>query len=317
LVDRVARIEAAEAVPEAQAELEGVPTKVRFALVDYAGDDELVLSARLALRRYPEMAARVIALYGAAEPFERVLRRYGPEAIPPIHYFVAHELTSLELRSWLREPPVPAGTGGGDAAAKRPVVRGWYAIAFIERSGHDFLGQFVTDGQGRVSWVQSERLATATKRLFTSGVTGLEAKWHRGDALAMEDFGWAAVDVLAPLAAFKLVRAGKAGGRTAKSGRLAPAGSGASRAGRGLAIAGTVAGLGYVALHPSVLNSVAADIATALGLPGWAVIGGVWFLLLLPAIGLLQVLGRRLLAPATRLLVMAARGVARMRARSA
>jgi hypothetical protein len=95
------------------------------------------------------------------------------------------------------------------------------------------------------------------------------------------------------------------------------AGSGASRAGRGVAIAGTAAGLGYVALHPSVLNSVAVGIATALGLPGWVVIGGVWFLLLLPAIGLLQVLGRRLLAPATRLLVMAARGLARMRARSA
>jgi len=72
----------------------------------------------------------------------------------------------------------------------------------------------------------------------------------------------------------------------------------------GVAIAGTAAGLGYVPLHPRVLNSLAAAIATALGLPGWVVIGGVWFLLLLPAIGLLQVLGRRLLAPATRLLVM-------------
>jgi len=321
LTERVVRLETEKAFPEAADELNRYDPDVRLALLDYADDDELVLSARLALKRYPEMAQRVIGLYGPAEPFETILRRYGPEAIPPVHYFLANELASLELRALVAEPPPSPRRQPVERdqppSVDTPGVRGWYAIAFIDEAGHDFLGQFVVDeATGDVSWIQTERLATGAKRFFTSGLTGLESKWQRGDALAATDFGWAAVDVLAPIAAFKVVRAGKAAGRSAKSvraaSRAAKAGGRLSRAGRTIAIAGTVAGIGYVALNPSLLNSLGAGIAATLGLPAWAVNGVIWFLVLLPALMVAAFAQRWLVRPAYRVLSLVVMGLVRL-----
>ncbi len=328
LTERVVRLETERAFPEAADELNRHDTDVRLALLDYAGDDELVLSARLALKRYPEMAERVIGLYGPAEPFKKILERYGPDVIPPVHYFIANELPSLELRALTAEPPPSprrAREGIEDDAppsVDTPGVRGWYAIAFIEEAGHDFLGQFVVDdATGDVSWVQTERLATGAKRFFTSGLTGLEAKWQRGDELAAGDFGWAAVDVLAPVAAFKLVRAGKVAGRSAQSvrtgARAAKAGARLGRAGRAIAMAGTVAGVGYVALNPSVLNSLGAGIAATLGVPSWAVNGLIWFVVLLPVLMLAAFAQRWLVRPAYRVLAMLITGLVRLQRRLA
>ncbi len=327
LTERVVRLETQEAFPEAADELNRYDTDVRLALLDYAGDDELVLHARLALKRYPEKAGRVIGLYGPAEPFKKILRGYGPEVIPPVYYFIAHEVPSLELRALAAEPPPSPqrrerADGGKDEppSVDTPGVRGWYAIAFIEQEGHDFLGQFVVDrATGEVSWVQTERFATGAKRLLTSGLTGLEAKWQRGDELAASDYGWAAVDVLAPIAAFKIVRAGKIAGRSAKSvragARTAKVGARLGRAGRTIAIAGTAAGIGYVALNPSVLNSLGAGIAATLGVPSWAVNGVIWFVVLLPALMLVAFAQRWLVRPAYRLLAIVITGLVRLQRR--
>lgn len=316
LAERVVRLETEKAYPDLAAELAQYPPAVRLAFLDYAGDEELVLNARLALMRYPDMAPRVLALYGPADAFRDILRRHGPAVVPPVHYFLEHDLLTLRVRALLAEPPAApqdtaagAATAGDDGDALAPGVRGWYAIAFIREQGHDFLGQFVTDAAGEVSWVQSERFATGTKRFFTSGLTTLETKWQRGDDPAAGDYAWATVDVLVPVAAFKLARAGKLAGRSAKSARtgarLAQAGTGAARIGRTLAVVGSAAGLGYIALNPGVINSIGAGIAGSLGLPAWAVSGAIWFVLLLPALVLLRLGHRWLLRPACRLVALA------------
>lgn len=317
LAERVVRLETEKAFPDLSAELAQYPPAVRLAFLDYADDEELVLNARLALMRYPNMAPRVLALYGPADAFRESLRRHGPAVVPPVHYFLEHDLLTLRLRALLTEPPAAPGaaatgetsgdTDDGDAIA--PEVRGWYAIAFIREQGHDFLGQFVIDDVGEVSWIQSERFATGTKRFFTSGLTTLETKWQRGDDTSAGDYAWATVDVLMPIAAFKLARAGKLAGRSAQSARtgarLARAGSAAGRIGRTLAVAGSAAGIGYIAMNPGVLNSIGAGIAESLGLPAWAVNGALWFVLLLPALVLLRLVRRWLLRPACRLVALA------------
>lgn len=211
LADHELDLRVARLLPAHAEELRDRPAPVRRAFVDLAGDEQLVLSARLALLRHPAMAERVLPLYADRDAFRLILREHGAAVVPPIHYFLTHTPTTLRLRaqvvSWLSERD--------DQPGRRPAIlspheRGLYAIEFIRREGHDFLGQFVTDATGEVHRIQSERLATETKRFFTSGITGLEMKRRLGQEARLDDYGWAAVDVLLPFAIFKATRAGKA-----------------------------------------------------------------------------------------------------------
>jgi len=299
------------ALPAVSAELRDEPAGVRTALIDFAGDQQLVLNARLALLRHPALSREVLPLYADSRAFRLVLREHGPAAIPPIHYFLTHEPATLELRarvvSWLSawddEP-------GRRPATLSPHERGTWAIEFIRREGHDFLGQFAVTASGTVHWIQSERFATETKRFFTSGLVALETRRRLGHETYASDYGWAAVDVLLPFAAFKAARVGKAAataraGRVAARGvrgaRVAAAGSRAARIaqlGRTALKAGAVAGTAYVVMNPGVIGSIGGEIAQWTGLPAWLVTGGLWFALFAP---LLLVLGfgwRWLLRPA-------------------
>lgn len=322
LTERVVRTETARAFPALADELNRQPTEVRLAFLDYADDEALVLNARLALLRYPDSAPRIIALYGASEDFRDILRMYGPAVIPPIDYFLHHEPTTLRVLAMVTPSPTPTassvGADSGESAAVEgaapddpaasltPEVRGHYAIHFIAETGHDFLGQFVTTPDGEVAWVQSERMATGIKRFFTSGLTRVETKWRVGDDITAGDYAWATVDVMVPIAIFKLARAGRVATGTARSTRgiAAATRSGATlgRTGRLVAAGGTLAGIGYVAMNPGVLNSIGAGIAEALGLPPWLVSAGLWFVLLLPLLIVLRIGQRWILRPIAALL---------------
>jgi hypothetical protein len=80
-----------------------MPIEDQALLLDYANNDSLLLKARLALLRYPELARRILPVYGAEPEFQEVLLTYGEVAIPVIGYFMDHELTSLEMRGALDE----------------------------------------------------------------------------------------------------------------------------------------------------------------------------------------------------------------------
>lgn len=312
LDERLIRGETQKALPEIADEIAGQPAQVRLTFLDYADDEELVLNARLALKRYPQQAPRILALYGPSEDFRAILRAYGPAVIPPIDYFLDHEPTSLRLYAMLAGPsadaePVPAAATQPtsaettDAGTLAPEIRGAWAIGFIRAEGHDFLGQFVLDDEGQVIRVQTERVATGVKRFFTSGLTTLETKRRTGADTTIGDYGWATVDILVPVAIFRLARAGRLATGTARTARVGAqstrAGLYGSRTVRLVAAGGALAGVGYIVTNPGVLNSIGAGIAETLGLPTWLVSGGLWFVLLLPALILARIAWRWLVRP--------------------
>jgi len=316
------------ALPGIADDLREQPDEVREAFLAFAGDRQLLLNAQLALLRHPLPARRVIPLYVERHAFRLVLREHGPAVIPPIHYFLDHEPATLRLRaqvvSWLSDP----GDGHGDRpTVLTPHERGLYAIEFIRREGHDFLGQFVTDDDGRVHWIQSERLATAAKRFLSSGLTELETKRRLGRQTTVDDYGWAAVDLMLPLAAFKAARLGKAGRaaragstmtRTARTARLATGASRTARLarfGRTAAKAGAIAGTAYLVLNPGVIGSVGAELARWTGLPPWLVTAGLWFALLAPLLLLLRCLYCWLVRPVGFVVLGVPAGISRFRQR--
>lgn len=299
--ERIVRIEATEALPHLADELKRWPVDVNATLLDYAGDRRLVLAAQLALVSYPEPAATVLGLYGTTPEFKRILRRYGPDVVLPIHYFLQHDSLLLHLRhratTAFGDNDNDAGASTSDASLTS-VERGWYAVGFIESEGHDFLGQFVLDSNGNASWVQTERFATGAKRFFTGGLTSLEEKWHRDQQIGAADYAWATVDVLVPVAAFRIARA-------ARAGRIARAGGPTVRlSARTVGAGATLATAGYLAMHPSLVGDIAHGIGESLALPGWLVEFGLWFLLLLPVLLIARGLYRWFLRPIRQLLVL-------------
>lgn len=184
---------------------------------------------------------------------------------------------------------------------------------FINREGHDFLGQFVVTPEGQVARVQSERLLESVNAFFAGGIRGLETRVRKDEEIGPGDVGWAALDVAVGVSAFKLVRLGR---NTAVAGRTMHftqrnAALGASLL-RGSAIGtriakyGAPAVLAYVAIrHPGVLNALLADAAGWLGLPAALLQTLGWTMLLLPLI----LLGRLLLGPMAALLIGVAKAL--------
>lgn len=299
--ERVVRIEAAEALPHLSDDLERWPVAVNATLLDYAGDERLTLAAQLALVSHPEAAENVLGRYGTTEVFKEILREHGARVVVPIHYFMEHDSLLLRLRHRISagsgaEQAGPEGEDSGSGLT--PSERGWYAVGFIREQGHDFLGQFVVEPSGETAWLQSERFATGAKRFFTSGLTTLETKWRRDEAIGAGDYAWAAVDVAVPIAAFRVAKAARAGRVARVGGRTLRA------AARPAGTAATLATAGYLVTHPSLIGDVAHGIAEALALPGWLVEGGIWFLVLLPLLVVGRMTYRWLIRPIRRLLIV-------------
>lgn len=336
--ERLVRLEAAAAAPAAAARLADESLAVNAAVVELAGTPELRLSAELALLRYPELSGEVLARYAGAQEFQDVLVRFGPAVIPPIGYFLRHEVRSLEVlraagsavegarraaaRLVGKDPEAGAGAPRPGAATTfgaqplTPEERGWYAIAFIREEGHGFLGQFVVAPDGRVEWVQTERLTEAAAGFFTGGIRSLETKLRRDEVPVLSDYLWAGVDVVVAASAVKVLRLGRAAGtgtRGALAARtVARGGRGALRAGRhALPVAVAYA----VVRHPSLISGLGAQLARVMGWPVVAVQGAVWFAVLLPLLVVLRLLLLVLARPLLWILAPLTRGLRRAQRR--
>ncbi len=336
--ERLIRIEASYVSPELAAQLRGETLLVQAAMLDLAGDPLLLLKARAALMRYPQMTREVLAIYAEEPEFREILRAYGESVIPPIYYFLHNEVRTVAFlhyaahkldtsraaisRFWRREQvaqqdsALEAGetADDGDTASNEltPEQRGWYAVNFIRDEGYDFIGQFVLNADGEPRWVQTERFLEGAGSLLAGGFRTLEAKIVSDQELMWADAGWAAVDVLAVVGTLKLVRIGKvatASGRSysitsrsaAVASRLVRAGQiagGSARYAKWPAIVGTA----YVVVkHPSLVSDALAGVARLAGLPAWPVLMGGWILILLPVLYLLAFVAK-LAAPLLRLL---------------
>ncbi|PLC50631.1 hypothetical protein CR159_06375 [Pollutimonas subterranea] len=297
-----------QSMPEAASEMVREPAEIQALFLVYADDPVLLAKARLALLRYPDMARPIFLMLGESQDFQEVLRRYGEDVTLPIHFFLTHEVFTLELmrglsetaqsalsavrRMWNGNETAPATTNGALTAEER----GRYAVQFIKAEGYDFLGQFVISPKGDVGWVQTERVLEGINSFFAGGIKGLESKVRRDEAIAMGDVGWAALDVAIGVSALKVLRMGRTtavGGRSLTfSQRSAALGAGLWRGsviGARLVKYGAPAVLAYIAIrHPSVINSLLGSAAEKLGLPvGLVQIVG-WTLVLLPIMLLLR-----------------------------
>lgn len=288
--------------------IEEEPVEAQAILLDLADDPLLLLKARAAFLRYPDMARTLFPLYGAEPEFQDILRRYGENILPPIQHFVSRPIGSIELmnkaaqryqavKQYFTAPSDGAAPGNAPPEPSRelsPEERGWYAVNFIESEGHDFLGQFIVDAQGDTQWVGTERVLEGLNQFFASGIRGLETNYRAGEEITAGDIGWASVDVLVFASAAKVLRMGRAAAVTTK---------GASRGTRSAALAARISqsgrlvlssaryakwpviiGAGYLVIaHPSLINDVLAGVADVLGYPVMAVQFVGWLLLLIPA----------------------------------
>ncbi|NGM86332.1 hypothetical protein G5B35_03335 [Parapusillimonas sp. SGNA-6] len=307
---RLMHLQLAEVVPDAADELVAESAELQALFLAYAHDPVLMAKARLALLRYPDKARSIFQMLGETQEFQDALRRYGEDITLPIHYFVTHEVATLELlrslsesaqsaldairRLWDGSVPSQAAQSG----ALSPEARGRYAVQFILAEGYDFLGQFVISPAGDVGWVQTERILEGINQFFVGGIKGLETKLRREESVAASDVAWAAVDVALGVTALKVLRLGKAGVAAGRpltfSQRTAALGSGLWRGsvvGSRLVKYGAPAVLAYVAIrHPSMINSMLGSAAEALGLPVTLVQVIGWTLVLLPVMLLLRFL---------------------------
>lgn len=296
---------------------------VKALLLDY--DHELAFKTQLALEKYGDDAQDVLERFGDDPTFHEIIRLYGENIIPVVSYFVHNDIASIRLiylaqqksdatlaaakqawaRFWQKEK-APDRAENPISETYGPALRGQRAIVTILDDGHQFLGQFVLDPDGKAVWIQTERSAQAVKSLFLSGAINLEQKYKTGKPLEPADVLSAGMDGFIFLGAFKALKVLRTTQEVRTVGLMkrtqllgAPL-LGKSALGRYAMKYGVTAGTLYlVARHPTLFSGVFMTIGQWLGLPpflsktiGWTVLLA---LLLVPVLALLA-LALRLLA---------------------
>ena len=331
---RMVRLEAQRALPSLAPALAEESPEINALFLSYAGEPALWAAAWLAIRNHGDLAREALLDYGLDPAFQRVLVRFGADAVLPVTYYRDHDIATLRAQHWLgtryRAASEQLSRWWQDDAEKAseanptttddeatpatltPARRGQIAIAILEAEGHGFLGQFVIDADGEVQWLQSERVVSDIGDFFTGGLRDLESQWRRGEPVGVADLGWAGVDLLVMTSAIKVLRAGRA----VRAG-AAVEGQGARATGRGVLAGGgrfvnlsraakvaAVTGTAYVVLrHPSLVSALGANAARWLGWPVWLGQFLIWTLVLLPFLIVARFVYRWVLAPLLWLLV--------------
>ncbi len=149
-----------------------------------------------AAQRYPESAAKVFAVYGEDETFQKVLDRLGHAVIPVVAYFVEHGSRELQLRQAAGEAMQRIWEGKTPKWAN--ITReqiGLIAIYQLERRGHEMLAEFeIVDGKAVRKPIR--RFFFGLKNLLLGGVDDIETILVRGERLpTWKEVGFAALDV--------------------------------------------------------------------------------------------------------------------------
>ncbi len=307
-VEQLIRIQAEQELGSIDAAVLDEPLPVQATLLDYAGDRELVLKAWIGLSNYRETARQILLLYGSEPEFREILKTYGDAVFPVIQYFRENDVWTVRaidatgkaivsvteaVRAFLRRligseqdilapiaPPKPVVLG--------PAERGWYAVNFIRNEGHDFLGQFAVNKDKKAVWNQTNRIVKASTSFFTSGVRNLETRHDLGEDITASDVFWAGLDVALIAVPAKLLLSGTVVARSGKplnlatrtrlvAPRLLAEGQMLRKLG---AYGAAVATIYVIARHPSLLNSVFAELAELVGVSPWIVQAAGWSVIL-------------------------------------
>lgn len=288
------------------------PLDIQALLLAYTGDHTLLMKAWIALEKYPQLSREVFRLYGAEPEFKAILLTYGEAVIPVIQYFLDNEVLSITVadkaKEWTggaKKAPSDAWdwlagnesttTSSGTQNHKKvlgPTERGWYAVNFIQQEGYGFLAQFVIGNDHEAKWIQTTRYVAALTSFFTSGIRNLETRFVLGEEIRAQDGFFAALDVVPMVVAFKLLRAGKVAAASSKeislasrtkvfASRLVPRSPLFLKLGK----YGVVVATAYVVVtHPSLINSVLAEVAALVGVNPLLLQSVVWFLLIAVAL---------------------------------
>lgn len=307
-VEQLIRIQAEQKLENIDAAVLDEPLQVQATLLDYAGDRELVLKAWIGLSKYRETARQILLLYGSEPEFREILKTYGDAVFPVIQYFRENEVWTVRAmdatekaivsvteaaREFLRrligrEQDIPAPVTPPKPIELGPAERGWYAVNFIRQEGHDFLGQFAVNKDKKSVWNQTDRFVKAFTSFFTSGVRNLETRHDLGEDITASDAFWAGLDVALIAVPAKLLISGKVVARSGKPLTLAtrtrlvaPRFLEEGRIFRKFGAYGAAAATIYViASHPSLLNSVFAELAELIGVSPWIVQAAGWSVVL-------------------------------------
>jgi hypothetical protein len=304
--ERAIALQLDHAPADLSAALRDEPLEVKAVVLDYADDRVLLLKAQAALAKYPRLARAVLPLYGDTPEFREILAAHGESVLPPIHYFLNNDVTSVSVAHYAGQKVkavktsanalLRSGQTAPSAEAATPLTpeqRGWYAVNHIRAGGHDFLGQFVIDGEGNPKWNQTERVVEGASMLFTSGIRDLETKLQTDQALTAGDIGWAAADAFVAVGAVKLLRLGRAAAASGQSINASTRTAAlTSRVARGTQFGARIAQRGkwpaiavaaYIAVrHPSIISDALVEMAHLLNVPEWVGLLVGWALILLP-----------------------------------
>ncbi|CAM4192946.1 hypothetical protein VRRI112168_17485 [Vreelandella rituensis] len=317
---KLVRLETQRALPALAPTLAQESPEINVLFLGYAADQALWMSASLAMLRHGDVAREVLVEYGLLPQFQRVLVRYGADAVLPISYFRTHDVAILRAQHWIGERYQQVSRWWSDAgestnAQLTPYRRGQIGIVLLDDNGHALLNQFVVSDQGEVEWLQGERMVTGVGDFFTSGLRDLESQWRRGDAIGAADLGWAGVDLLVMVSAVKVLQAGKAA-RAARVGSVEAQGARVSLRQGVLASGGRFAALprmakvaavsttAYVVIRdPSLVSALGVNLSHWLGWPVWLGQFLIWLIVLLPLLIMTRFIYRWLLTPLLWLLV--------------
>jgi hypothetical protein len=156
------------------------------------------LRAYEAAQWYPETSAKVFAVYGDDETFQKVLDRFGHEVIPVIAYFVENGSRELQFRQAAGQAIQQVWAGKKPKWQPENITReqiGLIAIYHLERRGHEMLAEFeIVDGKAVRKPIR--RFFFGLKDLLLGGVDDVETILVRGERLpTWKEVGFAALDV--------------------------------------------------------------------------------------------------------------------------
>lgn len=154
------------------------------------------LGAYQAARRYPETSAKVFAVYGEDETFQKVLDRFGHQVIPVVAYFVEHGSREIQYRQAAGEAMQQMWEGRKPKWQPANITReqiGLIAIYHLERRGHEMLAEFeIVDGTAIRK--PMSRVLFGLKDLLLGGVDDIETILVRGERLpTWKEVGFAAL----------------------------------------------------------------------------------------------------------------------------
>ncbi|OLO07452.1 hypothetical protein BTW08_11805 [Salinicola sp. MH3R3-1] len=98
---RMVRLETQRALPSLADGLAEESPAINALFLNYADDPALWTSAWLAIRNHGDLAREALLDYGLDPEFQKVLVRFGADAVLPVIYYRDHDIATLRAQHWL------------------------------------------------------------------------------------------------------------------------------------------------------------------------------------------------------------------------